>query len=621
MRTHPIKEFKYGIIDTIESHSIPDGAFEDNLNWLSQGDKVELRRGYTIYGTEDTGSYPTYVHTGYKADGTEVMFKKRGAELFYYNETTSDWVEIGTNLFTGAENDIPSFANYASNSGNMVLIGSTNSGLYKIMTANPGDYTNLYVDGTNYKGNFKLGNNRIWLWNTVEDKTGIYLSYIDTSNYTTVLDEDIGTTNGVLKTFTATLAFKAGSALRTCFGIYITCAGSAEVFEDNYNGVLVGSAGGTGTINYMTGAVSITYKDAPTTGQDILCDYQWENSNDEGITDFTYASPRAAGEGMVIRQDSGGGDIQNIINYNEAEYVFHKTKVWKVTFGDADTTTYNKIWRDNVGIANIFSAISTGDGIYYIDLTNGDSPTFRIMSLDTIAEEVIPRTITNNIDLSLYMFDKSAIFEFGDYILFSCRRYTKDSNETVFVYNKIWKTIDKLDWQLASFTIYNRSLIGASVTNGDVMKLFTNFVDNLDYTFTNYVVGNFSELGAERLKKSKKIVIEGDISIDQSLELYVSVDNSAFIKIGTIEGSGSYVDKTVSHTVMGNYLIGAEQVGGEIEDEEIVYHYKYGFKCNTTKFNKIQYKLVATGVGYLSVSMVEYWDIRAKTYKLPSKYR
>jgi hypothetical protein len=46
------------------------------------------------------------------------------------------------------------------------------------------------------------------------------------------------------------------------------------VFEDNYNGVLVGSEGGTGTINYTSGAISITYHAAPTTGNDILVDYQ-----------------------------------------------------------------------------------------------------------------------------------------------------------------------------------------------------------------------------------------------------------------------------------------------------------------------------------------------------------
>jgi len=127
---------------------------------LTQGDKVEIRKGFTVLGDEDTTSNKTYVHTGYKSTGEQVLFKKVGAKLYYYNDT--DWVEIGTNLFTSSGvNDIPTFTNYASNAGNCVYISSPKSGLFKIMTANPGSYTSLYVSGTNYKGHIKIINNRM----------------------------------------------------------------------------------------------------------------------------------------------------------------------------------------------------------------------------------------------------------------------------------------------------------------------------------------------------------------------------------------------------------------------------------------------------------------------------
>jgi len=32
MITYPIKDFKYGIINSLEEQSIPDGAFSDALN-------------------------------------------------------------------------------------------------------------------------------------------------------------------------------------------------------------------------------------------------------------------------------------------------------------------------------------------------------------------------------------------------------------------------------------------------------------------------------------------------------------------------------------------------------------------------------------------------------------
>jgi hypothetical protein len=42
-----------------------------------------------------------------------------------------------------------------------------------------------------------------------------------------------------------------------------------EVFTDNGSGVLTGSLGGTGTVNYSTGAIAVTFNTAPANGQSI----------------------------------------------------------------------------------------------------------------------------------------------------------------------------------------------------------------------------------------------------------------------------------------------------------------------------------------------------------------
>jgi len=57
--------------------------------------------------------------------------------------------------------------------------------------------------------------------------------------------------------------------------------------------------------------------------------------------------------------------------------------------------------------------------------------------------------------------------------------------------------------------------------------------------------------------------------------------------------------------VIGDYLIGEKVIGSE-EGLSTIYHYKYGLKVSIPKFNKIKYKFVATGVGYISVSLIEY---------------
>lgn len=70
----------------------------------------------------------------------------------------------------------------------------------------------------------------------------------------------------------------------------ITDTSTGEVFTDNFSGVLSGTLGGTGTINYMTGAFTTSQSGAGTVN------YQWEMTNNKGVTDFTKSATRLAGE-------------------------------------------------------------------------------------------------------------------------------------------------------------------------------------------------------------------------------------------------------------------------------------------------------------------------------------
>src|SRR4051812_18301069 len=97
MRFQTTKNFIKGTIDSIEDYSIPDGAASSSLNWRTRGDKIELRGGYQIFGTEQSGTGSIDgLHTAFKADGTQILFRKRGRKLEYYDTTTEDWVETET---------------------------------------------------------------------------------------------------------------------------------------------------------------------------------------------------------------------------------------------------------------------------------------------------------------------------------------------------------------------------------------------------------------------------------------------------------------------------------------------------------------------------------------------
>ena len=73
MRDHSVTEFKHGQVDEIEAQSIPEGAASSALNWLTRGDRIELRRGYAPIGPISCASGQGRIsglHTAYRNDGT-----------------------------------------------------------------------------------------------------------------------------------------------------------------------------------------------------------------------------------------------------------------------------------------------------------------------------------------------------------------------------------------------------------------------------------------------------------------------------------------------------------------------------------------------------------------------
>lgn len=86
--------------------------------------------------------------------------------------------------------------------------------------------------------------------------------------YESVSDEAVGTGNGTLKAFTDTLSkapILPGS---------VSVTDGTETFSDDGLGRLAGDDGGSGTINYGTGALAVTFDAAVTNEQAITADYE-----------------------------------------------------------------------------------------------------------------------------------------------------------------------------------------------------------------------------------------------------------------------------------------------------------------------------------------------------------
>lgn len=617
MLEYIVKQFKHGIIDEVESQSIPDGAASASLNWQTMGDKIELRRGSKLMGSDAGTGRVSGIGKSVRQDGTEVLFRSRGRKIEYYDETTDDWVEIGTNtLPAAADGEDISFSPYNGLSGSQMFLSSENSSIYKIMTANPGSITDLL--STDHKGKIKIRTGRMYLWgrkgtNGIKDETGLYRSKIDkdeVSDFTEVTNESLGVSGSL--TYSGTLAFKAGGAKRTCFLVRID--DTSETFTDNKNGVLVGSAGGTGTINYTTGAYSVTFASAAVGA--VTADYYWEDSTSGGIADFAYSATRTAGQGYVLRQDDGGGALQNIPFYNGEAYCFHRKKTWKVSESLDDLELTNLIYRELVGIPYFRAQAETGEGIYYVD---DNDKRIRLLTFDNAGLQVKPVPISNNLNLEDYEFDKAVGFAFLDWILFACRTSDSTVNNRVIVYDRQLKSLDILDYFVSCFEIYNGALVAGDSMSNNVYELFSGF-DDADAEIPNSWEGNLTNLQIEELKKTKKLRLQGEIAPDQSYNVYLSLDRGGYVLIGTVDGTGDYVDRT-SRALVGTSVLGKNTIGGSNNGAVVAYNYFTQLSVRQDKFYEAKIKFEATGLGYVSVSMYSFFDILKRGQKLPRKYR
>jgi len=153
--------------------------------------------------------------------------------------------------------------------------------------------------------------------------------------YDKVTGEQIGIGDGYTVTFTATLSktpIKPGS---------VTVTDGTETFTDNGDGTLTGSLGGTGTINYVTGEITVTFANAPANYAAITVDYEWldvfdANNAELGVGDGTTPED-------PTQTDLVGSNITYVGMDSGYPQISGQTVIFRSTF-DANTANYS--WQE-----------------------------------------------------------------------------------------------------------------------------------------------------------------------------------------------------------------------------------------------------------------------------------
>lgn len=615
---HYVKNF-FGLKTRWEDESIKPGYASQSLNWVTKSDHIELRRGQALMGSNIAGSGNiSGIAVGELFDGTEVMIETYDQKVKYYDEPTSDWIEAGTDVLPVlASGEDMAISTYYSLAGAMFYISSKNSSVYKLPIANPASIVDQL--STDHRGKIAIKQNRMFLWDRKDanggfDTTGLYGSYIDKdelSDYTEVSAEAIGAMGST--NYTGTLAFKTGFPVRTA--MYVSITSGIEVFRDTRNGTLVSNLGATGTINYATGEYNVTFSAVTTAA--VTADYYWEDSTSTGILDFSFDLMREAGQGFVFRQDDGGAQFQNIFSLGSTEYCMHGLKTWGLTLTSDDTDATNLIYRAKVGLPNWRGGCETGDGIYYVDATDPSAPAVRLLYIGGVNSQVLPKSISDDLDLSGYAFDKTVLFEWGDYICIACRTLSNTINDTFFMYNRKDEVWDMHDFRVSACEKYNGGLVGGDSGSRNTFALFSGLTDE-DNDIPNAWVSNKDRLDVEGSKYFNIFKVKGLIDLDQNCNVEFSYDNAPFVLVGTVSGQGSYVDKS-QHIVVGSYTEGSKELGGGGSGIEAS-PYEYEFRVNTPIFEALRVRFTATDVGYVSISEYAAKDIRFKGRRVQPQY-
>ena len=608
MTNKEIKIFKSGVHNLLDEEIIPQDAASDSNNWYTQDGRIKLIPGKLLVGASGVAGKITGETFGYKTNGAKVHWRKKGTVIQYLNAGT--WTDTVTGLTSDADY---TFTNYSSLAGSFTYAFGID-GIFKFHNANPESHSVMYDEAINFKGHAFIDKGRTILWNRVKDKTGLYGSWIDnqrgvsgdTGVYTSVADEATGSLGG-------TLAFKAAGATRNCFAVTITITGSGEVYTDDYLGGLVGSLGGTGTINYITGVYTLSNAGVGT------ADYQWENSNLRGVTDFRNSNPRQSSEGFQFPQDEGGdGILKVLIGPDGVYYSMKKQSAYQLSIDADDGNATNKVFRKEMGLQSSRGAISTGAGIIFMNTSNEEKPEMTILQKNLTGDAVIPKVLFGQFTFADYDYSDCTIETYERYIIVACRIKGSTNNNILLLCDVTNKTVDITSFQGRTFVRDGGELFMGSSISETTFQLFSGFDDD-GFVLENYWEGKGETWNTTKLKKYRKIRLKGNISREQSYGVYVDYDDSGYQLVGTVFGNASYVDYSSPQSIGANF-IGESQIGGDALTDIYPYFMEIKLK-KVPKFRKRKIKYVALGLGYADIESQLDQNIEMYEEKIPRRFR
>ena len=206
----------------------------------------------------------------------------------------------------------------------------------------------------------------------------------------------------------------------------------------------------------------------------------------------------------------------------------------------------------------------------------------------------------------------AVVFRGDVYDFLCCAKYTNgvlDSNNSVVFIREIDTEIwNKLDYTITCLAQYLGGILAGDSLSPNIYQLFNGFDDDGEI-ITNFWNNAYTDLDLEGLKKVGYFNVQGLIQSSQKTKVSYSLDNGPYVECFTIDGNGSYVNKS-SPVGIGTFAIGSNVIGGGSSVSANTF--EVDIPVHTDLFQFISFRLEAVDVGYIQINKFQYKDIRAK---------
>ena len=468
--------------------------------YINDGDRISTRDfGYEIFpaGIDEnvSGTPVTSLYTFRLRNGTNIMLRSYDTKLEYYSDKIGQWEQLKDG-FTA--NQKFGFADHNTNLDQTSYVYFCNAvENYQRWTGNIAELTSNVVAGTT---TLNVDTTTLWPSTGTTTYCGVTVAY--TSKTTT------------------TLAI-ASSTIDCASGRGVAQAPQEYPAAPKGNILMV-----MNTRMFVSGVASST--------QALFY------SKIADATDFTFTSPRTAGDGGIINMPEGGGGITGLAQDEGALYAFKRNMIKSVIFStdENDLPTIKPVKPyDNksqtVGAVSSKAIFAGGNGIFFITPNNEIMHLARLEYIDYPQVKPISDSIKPTVD-TIDFSNASGIY-WKNKAYFSVKQNSNSvQNDVILVYDTTrdsWESpiigINVNDWTISKFAELEDLYFGSSFSL-DVYKINNQPLDN-GYGFSANWRSREETFGLPWSQKTAdNFYIEGYIDDNTQITVSVLLDEDGF---------------------------------------------------------------------------------------------